>query len=202
MINKMTRAARTIDTLLKIARGIFLGGAIACLVLLIIAVFLPVSQYDKLLDTADSTLSIGQLEIELQQPLPLSDHIKPVAATFLGSVAVALLIGAYGFTVARKIVAPMKEGKPFSGEVSGHLQNLGWIVLGGGAVLAVLEQGLLHLETKMYDLATLFSPETVSGISVGTSLNFSFVLGALLLFLLSYVFRYGEELQKQADETL
>ena len=55
---------------------------------------------------------------------------------------------------------------------------------------------------RMYDLDKLMNPEIVSDMTFDYSFNLWFVITALIIFCLSYVFRYGESLQKESDETL
>ena len=58
------------------------------------------------------------------------------------------------------------------------------------------------VQIRMYRLDELFAPGLVRGYTVTNVIDLSFLLIPALLFLLSYVFRYGEELQTQSDETL
>ena len=53
-----------------------------------------------------------------------------------------------------------------------------------------------------FDPSILFNPEYVSGYTLGTVLNLNFLLPCAILYLMSHVFRYGEELQQLSDETL
>jgi hypothetical protein len=42
----------------------------------------------------------------------------------------------------------------------------------------------------------------VKSVHVNVHLELGFILLAMALFLMSYIFRYGEELQRESDETL
>ena len=53
-----------------------------------------------------------------------------------------------------------------------------------------------------YNLNELFLSDKVTGVSVTYSCDLSFLIYALVLFLMSFIFQYGSELQKLSDETL
>ena len=57
-------------------------------------------------------------------------------------------------------------------------------------------------ELKAYDLSFLKSASLVESISYNYRMDLWFVWAALLVFFLSYVFRCGERLQRESDETL
>ena len=83
------------------------------------------------------------------------------------------------FSAIRGILAPMKEGKPFD-----HNNVLTGNTLTG------------------YNLNELFLSDKITGVSVTHSCDLSFLIYALVLFLMSFIFQYGSELQKLSDETL
>ena len=96
----------------------------------------------------------------------------------------------------------MREGKPFDSAVSGNLRTLSWIALIGGAVCALLESIAEVAVYKIHDFHSLFLNDRITGCTVNIMPDTGFVLLFAVLFLLSCVFRYGEELQQQSDETL
>ena len=53
-----------------------------------------------------------------------------------------------------------------------------------------------------YNLNELFLSDKITGVSVTYSCDLSFLIYALVLFLMSFIFQYGSELQKLTDETL
>lgn len=91
-------------------------------------------------------------------------------------VLAALELAVYGCTVQifRRVLRPMKEGRPFDGAAR-QLRRLAWVTLAANLVLSCASQ--VHLDL-------------------------GFLGPGIFLLLLSFVFRYGEELQRQADETL
>ena len=105
---------------------------------------------------------------------------------FLASMAVAL----YGLHIFRRILLPMKRGEPFAKSVSGDMRRLGWLVLIAGGALS-----LANSIGQAYAVSSELVVQT-------HRLDLSFLFVAAILFLFSYIFRYGEELQRLSDETL
>lgn len=105
----------------------------------------------------------------------------------------------YGIRALRAIFAPMKEGRPFSPTISQNFRKLGWTALGLGI-----------LDTVSTGIAQSIVVQALQKALVGTGLSLSvkhvydiaFLVLAGLLFLLSFVFKYGEQLQQLDDETL
>ena len=91
-------------------------------------------------------------------------------------VPAALELAVCGCTVQifRRVLRPMKEGRPFDGAAR-QLRRLAWVTLAANLVLSCASQ--VHLDL-------------------------GFLGPGIFLLLLSFVFHYGEELQRQADETL
>ena len=57
-------------------------------------------------------------------------------------------------------------------------------------------------QIQAYHIEKLLNPSVVSSVTFDFKTGVWFVVPALFLFFLSYIFRYGEELQREADETL
>ena len=100
--------------------------------------------------------------------------------------------------LVRRILAPMKEGQPFAAGVADDLKKLAWMVLVFGFVSAVWE----FVAQVMVSTAMSGNLSVNSHYAVGEVVRLDFVLVAAVLFLVSYIFRYGRELQVQSDETL
>ena len=100
------------------------------------------------------------------------------------------------------ILAPMKEGRPFEGGISDKIRTLGWIVLVGGAVVEIGRMISAVLELQAYDLSMITENPMVESVTYNYSISLWFVVTALILFFLSHIFRYGEVLQQESDETL
>ena len=102
----------------------------------------------------------------------------------------------------RNILAPMKNGEPFHNTVSVNLNRLSRYVCSLGIGLNLQEIISNILLTKAYDLHLLLLSEKISQVEFMFVFDFSFLFVAAILLLLSYIFRYGEQLQQLSDETL
>jgi hypothetical protein len=122
--------------------------------------------------------------------------------TALISSLVICVIAWYGITLLLRIIAPMKEGRPFEVGVSGQIRKLAWIALVGGAVNETALHVTEYVNIRAFDMATLFNSSVVTGYTYNVICDPSFVVTAVVLFLLSYIFQYGEGLQRESDETL
>ena len=102
----------------------------------------------------------------------------------------------------RGILAPMKEGKPFHNAVSTNLHKLANCACSLGIGLNMLEIISNILLVKAYDLHLLLLSEKILHVEFMFNFDLSFLVIYGVLLLLSYIFRYGEELQQLSDETL
>ena len=110
----------------------------------------------------------------------------------------------YIISMLKKVVTPMSQGLPFDRQVGPTIRRIAWIQLIGDGISALLWMATEILTYFSFDFSTLFLNHSITGCSL--SLNFSALETAVItfcvLFLLSYVFEYGQELQKLSDETL
>lgn len=121
-----------------------------------------------------------------------------VRLAWVGVLATVVILGGFvaGLALLRNILKPMKAAAPFSGVVTKNLKRLGWLVLGYACLDTVYE-----LWGK--DLMLRFVTEAGgTGYTVAHRMNPILFVVAALLFLFSYIFHYGEELQRLSDETL
>ena len=199
--NTIKNSASVIDRILKILQGCLIAAAIVC------AIFIPlVAILGEKMVAGASTLKLGVLSLDLVgDGMQFVDRaaLKPVIICELAAIILAVAAGWYFIRVLRGILATMKEGRPFESGVSKKISKLGWTALIGGAVVEIVSKLCPYLDAKCYDLSRIFNPEAVEGVSFNLGANVIwFIVVALVLFFLSYVFKCGEELQKESDETL
>lgn len=196
---KMCRVAGNLDTLCRVGGGLFMAAAVAC------AVFAAL-----VLIAGEKVFAAGTLTLDLDfVKFHLAEDFQAVTLYAKLYVMVALLVSgvlcgvvSYAAKVARRILAPMKEGRPFEGSVADNLKKLAFVVLGGGVlagVMGIVERILLG---RAFPLEEIFSASAVQRIEYIYDLDLNFVLVGCVLLFLSYIFRYGQQLQQQSDETL
>lgn len=197
---KLIRSASVIDRILKILQGFAIAGVIVSVI------FIPLTAIfgEKVIANA-SRLQFGALDLTLSgDPAAWLDipNVKTcIIVMLIGAICVAAATW-YCLRVLREILAPMKEGSPFAAGISDKVRKLGWAVLIGGAVSEIGHAISEVFEVRAYRVEELLNPEHFSSISYDYSIHLWFVVTALILFFLSYVFCSGEALQRQSDETL
>ena len=189
--NNLDIAVRTADVVCHV----FIWVLSICAVLILIF-------GEKMLAGGTSTVTLGMLCFEFADGYIDFEAFKIRMAAGLFLVAVLLVFVRVFIRVIREVITPMKEGKPFEAAVSDKLRRLSWITLIGGGVLSFAKMVGEIVLCRVYDLETVFLNEQIISCTPEINLDMSFAVVFAVLYLLSYVFRYGEELQKQSDETL
>ena len=189
-MENLQKTARVLDVLARIALCVSLA-----LILLVLGILVTAREIPELSGALSSALTAGAFHFILAEPVS-----QPWAARLV-LAALACAVSCYEIAVFRRILRPMREGRPFDG-VARRLRTLAWVTLVAGFFLSLGD----HLVSARFyhhlDYRTLFLNGSILACSVEIQPNLNFLWPSLLLLLLSFVFRYGEELQRQADETL
>ena len=196
---KLMKSATVIDRILKILQGFAIAGVIVA------AIFIPLTAIlgEKIIADA-SRLNLGVLDLRLADAkayLDMADIKTSIIVMLIGMILTSAAVW-YCLRVLREILAPMKEGTPFAAGMAGKVRKLGWTVLIGGFVAEVGHRLSQLFEARAYQIERLLNMEAIASVDYNYSVSLWFVFAALILFFLSYIFRCGEELQKEADETL
>ncbi|MBO5252450.1 MAG: hypothetical protein J6C51_00715 [Clostridia bacterium] len=197
-MEKIGKIAKNLDL---IARVVYTVCSVFVWVLPITAVLLLIFGEQVIAD-GTYTVTLGMLTLEFAEEYMPFEAVKFRVIAGLLSVAVLLVFVCWFIRVIQSVLEPMKEGKPFESAVSDKLKKLSFITLIGGGVLSVAKLVGEVVLCKMYDLESIFLNENIISCTAEFNLDMTFLLAFGVLYLLSYIFRYGEELQKQSDETL
>jgi hypothetical protein len=148
-------------------------------------------------------LDIGFLE------LTIAESYAPDKWMVLLQAAVTLLIscrlfydGRRGVGYIREILQPMTEEKPFDSIVSTNLKKLARLSINLGILLNLITLFEQIMTVFAYDLPGLLVSQKITHVGGLFTLDLTFLIYWAILLLLSYVFRYGEQLQQLSDETL
>ena len=194
-MKKLSATARILYTIAKIASVCCIVGA--CI---IVAAAVLLFAFDNESMIEFTSLDLGILTFKLAEI-----NVEILQSTFLCEMLPAIVLLGYGWLVLRiicRILEPMKNGQPFATSISAQMKQLCWLTVGGGVCYQLIGMAASILLYKTYDFSTLFLNENITGVNMNLEMDFSFVVLALIWYLLSCIFRYGEELQKQSDETL
>ena len=200
-MNKVIKISKVLNTLSGIVRTMLRVAAVIIAVAVVILLF--VSPDHEMWRNGTYTVGLGHVTLEL-----IPDGAIPPEVTRLFTIGILsfciplLLFGGMCLRTIQDILKPMSEGKPFDKSVSSSLRKLSFITLIAGGII---EAGKIVLSAFMLhsiNLDALFNPELVAGYTVDFVLDGNMILLFAVLYLMSHVFRYGEELQQLSDETL
>lgn len=200
-MNKVMKISKGLNTITGICRTLLKVAAIMDAVAVVILLF--AAKHNEIWQSVGYTLQLGHVTLEL-----IPDGVIPPESTrllMIGALALCVplfLCGAKWLQIVQGILIPMSEGKPFDRSVSDSLRKLSFITLIIGGIGEAVNMGLSALELSSVKLDALFNPAFVAGYTVEMDVDMNFLLVFGVLFLLSQVFRYGEELQQLSDETL
>lgn len=200
-MEKLKKMAKNLDICAKI----FMYGNIVSGVLLLIMSIVELGNFSMNKSTLREylVLKLGSVKVGIvpeYAPSVQYTNIRFFSVLLLGLGICCFMI--YAAKVARKILAPMKEGLPFDESVSKNLRNLGILTLIGGSVWSAAKAILEATAYNVYEISEMFRPERITGVELEITLDTTFLIIAAVIFLLSYIFKYGAELQKLSDETL
>lgn len=203
-MNNLSNTAKKLDKVLEIAHIVLGALAIACIVGVALIAAAYILRLDpEMIGTGYGNFDVGFLEMEI------ADAYAPDKWLVLLQAAITLLVGcrlAYdsrrGVGYVREILRPMTEEKPFDTVVGTNLKKLAKLSINLGILYNIIILSEQIMTVFVYDLPGLLLSEKITHIGGMFTLDLTFVVYWAILMLLSYVFRYGEELQQLSDETL
>lgn len=196
MDKKCEKLLRKVCIVLKIFKGL---GLIWFIITILLAVFMFFADINSI--PLDS-LRIDVIDITFKNDLLIN---KEMIAKIL---PVCLLLMGMLFFVAYKMIEILESicktalEKPFDISIANSLVKLSKYILVGGLLVNLIIIFRFIILTKPYNYNLLFNENYVSNIQFKNQFSLTFLLDAALVYLLSYVFRYGKELQDLSDETL
>ena len=198
-MKKMKKAAGELAQLAKIGEVMWFGaGCLMVLAALNVCFFEP-----NILSGEPVTLSLGSVKVDIWGadflPPGLS-KVNLLVRALMFCVLCFLVI--YAAKIARKILLPMKEGLPFDESVYKNFRKLGVFTLIGGGMISAGRVLIDTMSYRAYEVQNLFIRDKIIECRLEPQVHLEFILIAFVFFLMSYIFRYGAELQKQSDETL
>ena len=203
-MNNLTNTAKKLDKVLEIAPIVLGALAIACVVgVALIAVAYLLKWDPSRIGTGYENFDVGFLE------LTVAESVAPDKWLVLLQAAITLLVscrlmydGRRGVGYVRQILQPMKEEKPFDSIVSTNLKKLARLSINLGIFYNIIILSEQIMSVFVYDLPGLLISEKITHGGGMFNVDLTFLVYWAILLLLSYVFRYGEELQQLSDETL
>lgn len=203
-MNNLSNTARKLDKVLEIAHIVFGALAIACIVgVALIAAAYILKLDPSMIGTGYENFDIGFLELTVAESYAPDKWMILLQAAITLAVSCRLMYDARrGVGYIREILHPMKEEKPFDSIVSTNLRKLARLSINLGILGNIITLSEQILTVFVYDLPGLLVSDKITHVGGMFQVDLTFLIYWAILLLLSYVFRYGEELQLLSDETL
>lgn len=198
--DKIMSNAKRLYSIVNVIEKILLVGLVVIVIGAVVVFFVPKESFMA----QSPTLTLGNVAIELSEGALPNQQIQ-IWRIVVGLIAAAVIVSViyYGFRIVKNILAPMKDGRPFDESISLSIKKLGTLVIWGGLVSQIAEFITDTVLVRNYvNLMELFKEGVVKGITVNYTFSLTFLFIAFILYLLAYVFEYGQELQRESDETL
>lgn len=206
-MDKLMKTSKKLDTFFKVSQRII---KIAMIVAVGVVAVLTVANFvnpDAVIAEGYYSIDVGSVTINLTEAYSTEDNNMVLSYVWIvmGLAAAAGVAIYYALGQVRKILQPMTEGNPFHPTVSTNIRKIAYvsIVLGVIAnVVSFLQSfGAVAMIEKI-KLLDYVKEGTIQSITANSQIDLTFLVVFFILLLVSYIFRYGEELQQQVDETL
>lgn len=203
-MNNLCNTAKKLDKVLEIAHIVFGALAIACIVgVALIAAAYVLKLDPSMIGTGYENFDVGFLELTVAESYAPGKWMILLQAAITLAVSCRLMYDARrGVGYIREILDPMKEEKPFDSIVSTNLKKLAKLSINLGILGNIIILSEQILTVFVYDLPSLLISDKITHVGGMFQVDLTFLIYWAILLLLSYVFRYGEELQQLSDETL
>ena len=199
-MDKMSKAAKILDRILAVIFWLTLIAAIVGTVGICVLAVL----HGRLPNRSEwpvTALELGSLSLTLHP-----DAVPQNFGSYLLAAGLLLLVNVPVYCIMlrtlRHTLKPFIARQPFHDTISENLRRLAILVV-ILTVLNILGEGVMTwLTVSLFDPAALLRSDRVLDVTVNANADLTPLLFAGALYLLSKVFRYGQELQTLSDETL
>ena len=203
-MNNLSNTAKKLDKVFEIVHIVLGALAIASIVFIVLIGLAYVLKWDpEFIGTGYASFDVGFLELEVAQNYSPDKWLVLLQAAITLAVGCRLCYdGRRGVGYIREILQPMKEEKPFTSIVSTNLKKLAHLSINLGILWNIIILAEQIMMIFVYDLPGLLISEKITHVGGMFNVDLTFLIYWAILMLLSYVFRYGEQLQQLSDETL
>lgn len=201
-MKKIQKTAKGLDRIFSFLQKLTIAGCIFGGIVIFFMWYLYIGDPD-IADFLRGSLNFGSVSFTLDRTIMPADNYfiwYLSLGTILGIIELPVLYMTFGSI--RGILGLMVEGTPFHEHIVYYLKRLGWLAVASGIINIASAFVLQGNYLTRYDLNTLFLSDKIIGVTTNFSADLTFILYAVMLFLLARVFQYGLELQQLSDETL
>lgn len=197
---KLVKNSKTVWAVLKIFEVCCIIGVA---VIIVAEVLFAIPATSKTLVGNTNIMNIESFKIILSDTSVVNaSSLKTMLIVMLVPYLVYVFIIWYGTKLLEKVVEPMKEGKPFAEGSAAKMKKFGIVIIVGGLFANICKAVSYVFLKESFDFDRIFNKSVVTDCSYDFDLDIGFIVAALVVFMLAYVFSYGESLQIESDETL
>lgn len=202
IMNKLTKTAKGLDRFFSLIQKFTVAACVIGGLGIFLAWYMWLADHSawKIFYTS---LKFGGIEFQLDPSVVPAEHafiIYLSIGTIAGFAQLPILYMVFG--AIRGILQLFIDGTPFHEHIVYYLKKLGWLTVANGVIGIISGFVLQGNFLQQYNLGDLFLSDKITKVTTTHSIDLSFLLYAVVLFLLAEVFRYGMELQQLSDETL
>lgn len=194
---KMKVAAKNWNIMLKVSGGIFQALGFVCIIFAVLIALFGGRM------TSELSVTLDFIKLYLADGVSVNQNfMKMYLILGLLVICVICFMITFAVKIIRKILEPMMEGRPFEEKAPAYLKKVAWIVLAGGIltqIIGIIERVIL---AQSFPIEQIISTDAIAKIEYTFVFDFSCVIIFCVIMFLSYVFEYGQELQRESDETL
>ena len=196
---KIINTAKILDLLANV------GGKIAGIIgiVCVLLAFFTLILGDKMFSQGAFALDLDFIKFHFDDSFSVNEKFIKLYS-FIGTLGGGLICFFiyYISTVLHKILSPMSNGRPFEIGISENLRKIGWAILICGCISELLGVIARVLLVNAYPMTELFTSAAITKIEYLFTIDLNFAFITIVIFLLSYIFTYGQKLQQDSDETL
>ena len=199
----MEKFKKYMDILEKGLKAIGIAFLVVSVVMAVLAVIGFIGIPNVEIGGIGTTLEFGVLELDLVgEDIMKTENVNNLLACSSLLISFQFAISYILVKILKDLVVLIKTGEIFSNGVVKAMRNLAVCVAVGGFFSEVINHLGSYLIISAYDVSALFNSQVVKDYFFNFEIQGDFVVYAAMIYLLSYVFKYGAELQTQVDETL
>lgn len=201
---KMVKTAKALDTLFKILKKIIIICAAVCIAVLAFFTVVNYMSPNSVIGKNFNLIFLGARRVKASGEVIRDNSFILIYAWMMMAAAIAIIfVVCYAIGIIRKILAPMTQGDPFHPTVGIEIRRLAFATLTIGIIRNLMYIAEVLNIPSIIDRIILLPPNRqMESATVNFLFDPSFLVVFFVLLLMSYIFQYGEELQRLSDETL
>ncbi len=200
-MNKLNTIAKKLDTFIKVISLILIIGLAVSIPIFILNIL--ILKFDPNCSILTDFIELGNFKFTLSPQNAPSTNAAMLYFTLDFAFLFLSGILCYIFLrVIRNILKPIILEQPFHLTTSVNMKKLGWIYIIFGIVVNIFTIAESLILYYSYNWDKIPTNDFFTKITPQFTFDLDFIFVSAFIFLLSYIFKYGAELQQQVDETL